>query len=57
MKILTVVSAFGSYERGAQISDADAMASALESHAQHVVPIEVPDPPRVSAVVPIKPAS
>lgn len=57
MKILTVVSAFGSYERGAQISDAAAMASALESHAQHVVPIEVPDPPRVSAVVPIKPAS
>lgn len=54
MKILTVVSAFGNYERGAQIVSPDAVASALESHAQHVVAIEVPDPPRVSVVVPLK---
>lgn len=56
MKILTVLSAFEGYEKGAQISDPDAVASSLDSHGAHVVVSEVTDPPRVSVVVPIKPA-
>lgn len=47
MKILTVVSAFGDYARGAQISDAGKVAELRASdHAAHVVISEVPDPPR-----------
>lgn len=44
MKALTVVQAFGDYQRGAQITDAKVITQVLESE-QHskVVPIELPD--------------
>jgi hypothetical protein len=47
MKILTVTSDFGDYPRGAQITDAAAVADALDQHADSVVVSEVPDPPKV----------
>ncbi len=46
MKILTVVSDFGGYTRGTQITDAAAVADALDQHADSVVASEAPDPPR-----------
>lgn len=44
MKILTVVSAFGNYPRGGQITDAKEVAEVLESHPSSVVVSEAPDP-------------
>jgi hypothetical protein len=44
MKILTVVSAFGDYARGAQITDSAAVADALEHHAGNVVASQAADP-------------
>jgi hypothetical protein len=46
MKILTVVSAFGDYARGSQITDAQEIARVLESHPASVVASEQPDPPK-----------
>lgn len=46
MRALIVTQDFGGHEKGTQIEDADAIAHAELHHADKVVAINIPDPPK-----------